>query len=300
VLTDYVPLARRSAVFAFYGLGSVVGMMLGLALAGALAEVLGWRWTFVVLGLPGIALAAIVRLTLREPVRGSSDPIRHDAGAMSLHDTIKVLWRCRTYRRLTFYYVVNGFVLLGLTQWYPSFYARTFGLSSASVGLYLGVAMAMGSALGLVLGGLLANQAARRDVRLPFVIGASAILLSLPTAAGLLFVPSLSGSMLLASVTGLLWYVPGGSVAAVLCSVVSPSMRATAGAITIFCISVFGFGLGPFCVGVLSDALAPFFGAQSLRYALLLPTSCVPAVAILLYSVTKDVASDLQAAGAQT
>jgi hypothetical protein len=64
-------------------------------------------------------------------------------------------------------------------------------------------------------------------------------------------------------------------------------MRATAGAINLFFQSVLGFGLGPFCVGFLSDTLAPAFGAESLRYALFVPIALIPVMAWVLYAAAK-------------
>lgn len=81
---------------------------------------------------------------------------------------------------------------------------------------------------------------------------------------------------------------------ATLYSVVTPSMRATAGAITIFFSSVLGFGLGPTFVGLLSDALAPRWGVEALRYALLAPACLMPLTAFALYAAAATSAADLQ------
>jgi predicted MFS family arabinose efflux permease len=299
IICDYVPLTRRSGAFAIHTFGLIVGMMLGMALAGWLAEAIGWRWTFVALGLPGLALAAVVKLTLREPVRGFFDAAKDDSASSSSAGTIGFLWRCKTYRWLTVVLVVNGFYQFGLTSWWPTFYVRLFGLSVSSVGAYLGIAIGVGSGIGLLLGGLLANRAARRDVRLPLIIGAAGTLAALPVVLAALFLPSAVGSILLVSLTTLLWNVAGGPVVATVYSVTRSRMRATAGAITIFFTSVLGFGLGPFCVGLLSDLLAPTLGREALRYALLAPVCLLPVMAIALRTATKTLSVDLRAAGVQ-
>jgi len=294
IIADYVPPIRRSGVYSIYNLGSVVGTMLGMALAGWLAEVVGWRWAFAALGLPGIALAILVKVTLREPTRGTFDTVTAEPATISLREAIGVLWHTKTYRLLTTYYVVNGFIYAGLVQWYPSFYTRTFGMSSSSVGIYLGLAMGAGSALGLLAGGLIAHKVAQRDMRAPLRVGSVAVALSLPATLGLLLIPSLSGSILLAALSGLLWCVPAGAAAATLYSVTSHRVRATAGSITIACISILGFGLGPACVGLLSDLLVPSFGSHALRYALLLPVCLVPLSAWALHAATRELRHDLK------
>src|SRR5262245_50281201 len=74
IICDYVPPRRRAGVFAVHSIGNYAGMMLGLIFAGWLGDLIGWRMTFLALGLPGIVLALILRFTLREPRRGALDP----------------------------------------------------------------------------------------------------------------------------------------------------------------------------------------------------------------------------------
>jgi MFS family permease len=109
-----------------------------------------------------------------------------------------------------------------------------------------------------------------------------------------LFVNSLQVSFLLVFLTLLLWNICGGPIVATLYSVVSPSMRAMAGSASTLLSSLLGFGLGPFCVGWLSDMLAPAFGAESLRYALLAPIALIPVLVIGLYSVARALPNDLR------
>jgi predicted MFS family arabinose efflux permease len=296
IICDYVPVERRAGVFSVHNVGNYAGMMVGLALAGWLGETLGWRWTFLALGLPGIALAVIVRLSLREPARGSFD-VEHGStpSPTSLVDTVAVLWRCKTYRLLLLFYVLNGFVQYGLIQWWPSFYSRVFGLNMSSIGLYLGLTIGGGAALGSLTGGWIAQSAARRDVRLPLKIGGAITCLAIPTALGSLFIPSVAGSIVLVALTAFFWSVSNGPVIATAVSVIAPTMRATSSSLIIFSTAVFGFGMGPLCVGLLSDALAPSLGSEALRYAFLLPIGMLPAMAVVLYAAAHSSRDDLQA-----
>jgi predicted MFS family arabinose efflux permease len=296
MLCDYVPIERRSGVLAIHSFGAFVGMTVGMALAGSLAEVIGWRWTFVALGLPGIVLAILVRLTLREPRRGSFDAVKDDEQRAPFLQTVVELWRCRTYRLLLVFLTMNGSLYFGMIQWWPSFYARVFGLSLSQAGIYLGTAIGVGSGLGLLIGGLLGNKLAQRDVRLPLMLGAASILLGLPTALGSLFIHSAAGSIFLVALSVLLWGAHGGPVLATLYSVARPRMRATAGALAIFFQSAVGFGIGPLCVGVLSDLLAPKLGVESLRYALLAPICLMPFIVITLYAAARVLPRDLRSA----
>jgi predicted MFS family arabinose efflux permease len=299
LICDYVPLARRPGAFAIQNFGGITGMMIGMALAGWLGETIGWRWTFVVLGLPGLALAIVVRLTLREPVRGSLDFIKVETNALPIGETLCVLWSRTTYRCIVLLYVVNGFVQYGLHQWWPSFYIRTFGLSPSSVGAYLGTAIGVGGGIGLLIGGVLANKAANRDVKLPMMLGCIATVLAIPSAWGTLFASSASISILLVATSALCWNISTGAVVTALTSIVDARMRGTAAAITVLFAAVLGFGFGPFCVGVLSDLLTPALGVEALRYALLLPIALLPLLALLFYIAARSLTEDMRAAGSR-
>lgn len=300
IICDYVPFQRRPGVFAIHNFGNYAGLMVGLVLAGWLGESIGWRSTFLALGAPGLVLALIVRFTLREPVRGVLDMRNPNQATLSLGATLVVLWRCKTYRLLTLFYVLNGFVQYGLNQWWPSFYVRIFGLSLSSIGISLGLAIGVGSGLGLLAGGLLANRVVARDIRAPLRIGAGATVLALPAALVSLFTSSPVISILMVSLTAFFWSASNGPIVATATGVVNSSMRATAAAINILFASVLGFGLGPFCVGLLSDLLAPSVGTLSLRYALLAPISFLPAMALVAYAAARSFPADLETVGAKT
>ena len=296
ILCDHVPLKRRPPVFALHGFGLYAGMMIGMVLAGGLGQTIGWRWTFVVLGLPGVAIALVVRFTLREPVRGALD-----GGATNevspFGKTLAALWQSKTYRALIALYVTNGFVQYGLHQWWPSFFARVHELSLSSIGISLGMAAGAGSGVGILLGGMVASKLTDKHISLPLIVGVVATALAFPSALASLFVSSPCVSIFFVLLTSVLWGVSNGPVAAALNSVVLPHRRATASALTVVFASVFGFALGPFCVGVLSDTLTPSFGAESLRYALLGPVCVIPVVALALYQIANRMPEDLAAVG---
>lgn len=297
MLCDYVPMQQRSGIFAVHTFGIYAGMMLGMVLAGWLGETIGWRWTFVALGLPGFILAILVKSAVREPQRGSFDALRSDATSLPFGQTVRALWLCRTYRLLVIFLVVNGFVQYGLNQWWPSFYTRLFGLNLSTVGFYLGIAIGSGSGIGLLIGGLLANRAAKRDVRLPLLIGAASTSVVLPMALGTVLASSAFSSLVFVGLTAAAWTVSLGPVLAIMYSVTMPHMRATAGALYIFFMSVFGYGMGPFLVGLVSDLLAPSLGMESLRYAMLVPIALLPVMILTLYAAAKALPNDLAAMG---
>jgi predicted MFS family arabinose efflux permease len=294
LLCDYVPPERRAGAYAVHSFGLYAGMMVGMTAAGILGEHIGWRWTFLALGAPGLALALIVQLTLREPQRGTFDTPQ-DRNAISLTEALAFLWSCNTYRWLVLFLTLNGFVVYGLNQWWPSLYLRSFGLAIADVGLYLGLAIGVGSGLGLLTGGALTQRMPGYRAATPLVTGAVLFACSVPLALTSLLVHSARLSLLLVFASFFLWCIPGGAIVASLYSVVPPGMRATAGSVSTLFSSVLGFGLGPFCVGSLSDLFGPILGAESLRYALMLPVAVLPAIALVLYAASRALPSDVRA-----
>src|SRR5439155_21058889 len=70
LLSDYFPPEKRATVLALYACGVPVGVGLGYWLGGWINDAFGWRTAFFVVGLPGLMMALLVRLTIREPVRG--------------------------------------------------------------------------------------------------------------------------------------------------------------------------------------------------------------------------------------
>jgi predicted MFS family arabinose efflux permease len=299
ILCDYVPLKRRSGALAVMGAGSSGGVLAGMVLAGWLGEEIGWRWTFVALGLPGIGLALLVRFTLREPVRGALDAAKDEKPNRSLRETVGFLWRSRTYRLITLYLISNGFVQYGLNQWWPSYYARMFEMSLSSIGIYLGVALGASGGLGVLAGGAIALRTGRRNVGLPLKISGWTVSASIPLVLASLFVPSVPHSIAYISLAAFFWGFAGGPVLAAQYSVVTSRMRATAGSLAIFLASVLGFGLGPFSVGVVSDLLAPSLGTESLRYALLVPAVTIAVMATALFGAARTLPADLEFLGAQ-
>src|SRR5579863_4464482 len=102
LLSDYFEPKRRSTALAIYSMGISGGVFLGLLLGGQVAKVCGWRAAFYVCGLPGILLAVIVRLTLREPPRGYSDPLPLAAAQPPpVGEVLGKLWSKRAFRHLS-------------------------------------------------------------------------------------------------------------------------------------------------------------------------------------------------------
>lgn len=267
LIADTVPREQRASAVSIYMLGAPVGSILGLALGGLIADAFGWRMAFVFVGLPGLLLAAVAALTLREPRRG----LRHAAGAAepapSFRDALRELAGKRTYWRVVGGVTIKSFASYGALAFTGSFFFRNFpvelaemaagfGLKSAGfLGLALGVTSGVTAMIGTLLGGRLADHFARKDARAFAVIPAVGAVAGLPFSLAALNADSLLAAFAFLLAPGLLGSMWLGPAYGVVQSLVQPQTRATATAVMLFVANLIGLGLGPLFVGILSDVL---------------------------------------------
>lgn len=271
LISDMVPPERRSSALAFYALGIPIGSLLGLMIGGLLADLLGWRRAFLVVGLPGVAMALLVWFVLREPRRGESLEAlqaRTTTDTLPLDAALKSVMGSRAFVLLLIAGSSAAFLAYGKVTWTTIFFQRTHGMTPGEVGLWFGLLNGLAGVLGTWLGGWLADrygaQNRRHVLTAPAIGMAVAVPLAFmayqaatwPVALALLLIPSVCNS---------LYYGPTYSAAQGLVPVRS---RAIAAATLLFFQNLIGLGLGPLFFGVLSDLLQPAYGEDSVRYVL--------------------------------
>ncbi len=297
LLSDYFPPERRATALATYSLGIPIGGGIGYLAGGWLAQWFDWRTAFVVVGLPGLLLAGIVQLTLREPVRGAYDDAPTPGGsAVPLGQVIGFMMSLRSFRHMAMGAALHAFYGYGAGAFNPAFFVRSHGLSTGEIGTWLAGIGFTGGVLGTYLGGFLSDRIAHRDVRWYMWLPALSTAIFLPFAFLLYLWPTPHAALLLALPGTFLGSMYLGPTFAMTQTLVRPEMRALASAILLFIINLVGLGFGPQGVGVLSDLLHPTLGVESLRYALL-GTSVVCALwSVLHYTLAaRTLAQDLQA-----
>jgi predicted MFS family arabinose efflux permease len=265
LLSDYFLPERRATALAIYSMGIHVGVLLGFVIGGLMSQYFGWRAAFLVVGLPGLVLAIVVRLTVREP------PRTHAAAAPVPSGTaIRRLWAMPTFRHMALGAALHSFAAYGVAAWAPAFLARVHHMQPAEIGLWLGMITGVGGGIGAVSGGILADRLGARDVRWSLWLPALASLVQIPFWF-LFFLWPHPVQALVAGIPGVLggamWL---GPVFATTQSLVRPDMRALASAVLLFVINLIGLGIGPQAVGVLNDLLTPWAGAAAVRYSLLI------------------------------
>ncbi|MSP43525.1 MAG: MFS transporter [Alphaproteobacteria bacterium] len=295
LIADYVPLEARSSALAIYSTGIPIGLLIGFLAGGYLEEIYGWRAAFMVLGLPGLALALLVRLTLREPQRGLADGKPRMAGAeqASLREVAQTLWKRKSFRHISIGVGVQSIAGYGVVQWMPSFLHRSYQMTGGQIGLALAIIIGLGGALGTAAGGHIADRLARRDIRWQMWVPAMGGLMAAPFAIGVYLSHTAFATLAWFTLPVIFSSVYLGPAFAMTQALAPIRMRAMAAAVLLFAGSLIGLGIGPQFVGILSDLLYPYYGDESLRYAMLTVSMTIFWAAAHYWSASKTLIDDL-------
>jgi len=296
LISDTFPPERRAGALAVFQMGVYLGQILGLVVGGFLVAPIGWRWTFVVVGLPGVLLAVLLRLTVEEPPRGRFDGV--DAGAVaggddpSFSEALGRLWRLRTFRRLAIGTGLASFAGTGYGFWVPTLFVRVHEMSYAQVGVSFGLISGLSALVGTAIAGRAGVALGERDPRWLVRLSALAVLCSLPFLVGVSLWPHPWVALSFAIPAGLLGAGWAPLAYTVVQNLVPPTMRAVAASVLIFFITLLGMGAGPQAVGLLSDWLAPTRGEQALPIALVAVLSISLVGAAVIASAARSLPED--------
>ena len=297
MIADLYPPEKRSSAMGIYTIGISAGIMLAYLLGGWVVQNIGWREAFLIVGIPGVLLALVVRLTVVEPPRGHSEGREAVSEQPGFLQTLGFLWRRPSFAQMMVAAGLSSYVGYSVINFLPSFLVRSFEMPVSQVGLYLGLIIGIIGGAGFFLGGYIADHLGKAGHRRALrFIGLTVLLSAIPYAAMFL-----SNSWQFAL---LVFLIPAGTANVYLAPVlaqaqglVSLRMRAMASAIALLIINVIGLALGPLITGLVSDLLEPRFGEESMRYSLLLVTSIVlPWAGLHYYLAGRTVDADLERA----
>lgn len=270
ILADYYPPERRSGVMSIIAMGANVGMLLGLVVGGLVAHRYGWRAAFFVVGLPGLALAIAVKLFLKEAPRGFSEGRTTTlAKPPPLRESFAYFWKNKAMRHLILASMVASTISYGTSQWQPTFFIRSFGLTPAQVGLMLAGVFGIVGGIGAVTGGWLTDRLQGRSIPWGVWMIGACQLVAIPFQITGYFAGSPYVALAFFALPAFLGGFYLGPSLALVQSLARLRMRSVAAAVKMLCVNLFGLGIGPLLIGALSDALNPAFGKESLRYALI-------------------------------
>lgn len=269
LIADFFPQRTRTMAMAVFTLGVPIGSFLGYLLGGVIDEAWGWRMAFVIAGIPGIVLAALIHCTLREPPRGMSDPGTHVEVALPpLRESLSGLFRRKSFLRLVLGGTCGIFVVYVTNAWLPPFFIRVHHLSTGQVGAWIALCVGLGGLIGSLGGGWIATRLQSRFARSEVWVIACSSLLTGPALLATLFAPTVDTALAGMMVLYALSYVWLGPTAALIQRVSPIRSRTLAGALQLSIANVIALLLGPPLIGYLSDRWSPTLGTESIRYAL--------------------------------
>ena len=299
LISDYFPIETRATALSIYALGIPFGSMVGNFVGGWGAAELGWRYTFFLVGLPGIFVALLVWLTLKEPPRGMSEKrvisVKENSDPPpNVKEVLSFLWSRKSFRHIGWAAGLHAFVGYGAGTWNAPFLIRIHDMPITEVGSWLALISGIG-AIGTFSGGYLADKISdsTSDRRWYMWVPGLSTLAMVPFQ----FVAYLYGGMwavipclFVVSILGGMYLGPSFAMTQGLASF---RMRAVASAILLFMLNIIGMGLGPYFVGVASDLLSPSFEIYSLRYALCLAVLANFWAAFHYYMASRTLREDL-------
>ncbi|MEO8812707.1 MAG: MFS transporter [Caulobacteraceae bacterium] len=273
LISDYFEPQRRASALSIYAFGIPLGAMIGAIAGGWLAQKFGWRVAFIAVGAPGVILALAIKLIVREPPRGHSEPPA-TAAAVRAPSPANGSWLVNEFRELAQvtaslfgrWPVLN--IVLGVTiasfagygagAFAPPYFNRAFGLDYATVGLIFGLIGGVSAGIGTVAGGFIADWAARSHPRWRALVPAIGLAIATP-----IFIVAYSrldwkSAALVLLLPGAFAYTYLGPTFGVIQNVVDTRRRATAAAVLFLFLNIIALGGGPLFTGWLIDAFAQF------------------------------------------
>jgi predicted MFS family arabinose efflux permease len=295
LISDYFPPDRRAIGFAVVANGgSAAGWILGIGLGSYLGATYGWRVAFLVAGTLSLVLAVVVRIALAEP---RTLPRFSMAGTSqeSLRQTLSILRRKRSFVRILAGAAIYAVFLYGVMVFIPSFLIRSLHASMVDVSTTWAVVMASANLLGAVAGGWLSDRLGARDIRWYAWIPAISCAVGGPLYALAFHASDLWVFIGIEFLAELVLSMGIPIVFAVALAVCGSRRRVTASAAVFCAMGLIGGNLGPLLVGALSDAFAPAYGADSLRYALLTVVLCLAPATVVFWWASCPLQSELEA-----
>ncbi|MBB4155078.1 putative MFS family arabinose efflux permease [Sphingomonas jinjuensis] len=279
MIADMYPDGKRGLPTSIFSSGVYLGILTGLAGGGWLGAILGWRRTLVVLGVFGLAVGVLVRLSVAEPTRRSTD--QSGAAELPFREVVRTLGAAPGIIHLLIGSSLFSMAGNGAVSFMPPFLLRLHAMDVAHVGLWLGIIIGCGGAIGSAVSGVVADRLCGNVLaRYPLLIG-FALLLAVPFYVAAFLAPTGAWALGLFVVPALLYPVYLTPSLMVLYRVVPPRARARAVAVLLSTFTGVALGFGPMVVGALSDYFGARMGPEGLRIALIVSVSISSAWALI-------------------
>ncbi|WP_371395289.1 spinster family MFS transporter [Fretibacter rubidus] len=271
LLSDYFPPKRRALAFAIMNLGVYFGGAFGNIGGTMFAAQYDWHTTFLLLGAPGIILAVLTLIFVKEPERGRLDPeVQNLAPQEKLSVLFKTLMATPTFRYVTIAAVFGGFSSIAFGSWAIAMFERIFDISNQSAGARYGTAALLSGMCGVLLMGFLCDRLSKKSPRAPYILSSFGLLGFTLITIAMCFSNDVGLATALvypSSLMGAGWVV---AIYAALQDLLPAKLRATATSIFAFGLTFAGLVVGVMAVGWANDFFSAKYGTDAIRYSMAL------------------------------
>ena len=292
LISDYFPPERRATALSIYGWGIFVGTGFGFVFGGMIVEAFDWRTAFYAAGALGFPVTLLIVIAVREPPHGVSEG-HTQVEQPSVGDVLRTLTRTPSFITLMVAAACQAFLGYTVLGWGATFLRRVFELSPSEAGFQFGVSAAVAGAIGITIGGVLADKLSAKDARWYGWLSAGSSLAALPFALAFAWAGDAGSAIAAFSLFYLLNNVYVSSLWTLVQNLVPPRMRATASASQLAILNIVGLGGGPLMAGIVSDVLEPSRGADGLRIALTIAAIVGASAAIFFMLCARTLRQDL-------
>ncbi len=254
LIADYYAPRDRSQALGVYSMGVTLGGMFANLIGGWVTDAFDWRTAFFVVGLPGVLIALVFKLTVKEPPRGYTDPkLTQASDPVPLREAIRELMTKPAFWLMTAGATIAAFCGYGISSFQSIFLVRTHGITTGEAAIWINTPVALSAAIGTFATGWLATRLYKSHPGAIAWVPAAGLALSIP-----FYVFAFTTETLLFAAIGLIigGFVKYGYIAAQYTigqGVVSMRVRAMAIAVLLFIANLIGYGFGPLFIGLTSD-----------------------------------------------
>lgn len=283
LISDYFAPTERATALAVYSMAVPFGAMIGAALGGFIAAEYGWRMAFFCLGAPGIIMALLLAVFVKEPRRGRLDKLQMSAPAQdplpTFGEAVADFFTNPILARIAVAGGLSAFIGYGAMSWNPPFLMRVKGMTLTEIAFYYSVVVGITGMIGTFVSGRLADILMAKDRRWAAWLPAIALFISIPFWVGVLWAPTWPialAFLVVPSVANLFYLAPA---LALVQNSVAPNRRTISGAIILLIINLIGLGAGPLYIGWISDWAASRYDVSSLSVGL---AALIPVIVVAI------------------
>ena len=275
IISDMYPKEERASALGVYAMGIPIGVMAAYfvtaALIGTSSDDVNWREIFVFLGVSGILLAIIVKLVIREPVRGAMEfNNQREITNPPFVESLKTLIRIPAWWAMCFGIAFGSFVSYSKSAFHTKYLVTLDpSFDFQTLVIILGVINGITYAGGAFFGARLADKWGKRDIRAYGWLPAISITLCLPIGIAAWWSPTVEMNLIFTSFFLLFMGIYLGPSFAIAQTLAPIHMRAMSTALFFFILNMIGLGLGPSISGWMIDLYNANYGnVESIRYAM--------------------------------